>query len=229
MLTLESLCTNPFGADARRLREKFESSLPPNRKGELARISTVVQLATRIHTRESPLLGEVIRCALEERPCHIEYERRGQVESYSGQFFSVTSGFGQSYAIAWDFKRSTPKVFRCDRLRAVEPLKEFEGQPVESFVMPSRQLWRKEEAIDFEVMVTQGGADLFHKEPYPSIELGEQGGSYVIRGFYNPGEERFIADYVIRLGDTVTAIKPAVLLHIIQERIDELAGHFSGM
>ena len=58
------------------------------------------------------------------------------------------------------------------------------------------------------------------------MHLTEQDGQCCICGFYNPGEETFIADYFIRCGDAVLEIRPQVLRDVIRVRLRALTEHY---
>ncbi len=54
----------------------------------------------------------------------------------------------------------------------------------------------------------------------------ERGTKTLIKGFYNLGEEEFIANYFIRYGNSITSVKPEALKHLIQEKIENLLNHY---
>ena len=56
-------------------------------------------------------------------------------------------------------------------------------------------------ATEFEIVVSKKWADLFYKENYPSMKLYLEDNQYIIRGFYNKGEEDFISQYFIGYGE----------------------------
>lgn len=54
----------------------------------------------------------------------------------------------------------------------------------------------------------------------------EAGPKTVIKGFYNPGEEEFLANYFMRYGQYVRAVKPEALKQIIQDKLEQLLTHY---
>lgn len=68
---------------------------------------------------------------------------------------------------------------------------------------------------------------MFYKENYPSMQLITVNGEYIIKGFYNKGEEKFIADYFISYGKLVKSIYPIQLKDLINNRISEMSQYFS--
>ena len=69
----------------------------------------------------------------------------------------------------------------------------------------------------------------FYKEHYPSMRLVEENGRYYIHGFYNVGEEEFIADYFIHYGDAVQTVEPLALRDVIRTRLHTLTVHYKEM
>ena len=69
----------------------------------------------------------------------------------------------------------------------------------------------------------------FFKEYYPSMRLVEENGRYYIHGFYNVGEEEFIADYFIHYGDEVQTVESMALREVIRTRLRTLTMHYKEM
>ena len=103
------------------------------------------------------------------------------------------------------------------------------GVPLSSFARPSEELYRRADALSFVVEITAKGRDFFYKEHYPSMRLVEENGRYYIHGFYNVGEETFIADYFIHYGDAVCAVEPMALRAAIRTRLRTLTAHYKDM
>ena len=55
------------------------------------------------------------------------------------------------------------------------------------------------------------------------IEIGNK---TVVKGFYNLGEEEFIANYFMRYGNYVISVKPESLKQIIQDKVENLLNHY---
>ncbi|NLK33846.1 MAG: hypothetical protein GX301_00125 [Gracilibacteraceae bacterium] len=61
---------------------------------------------------------------------------------------------------------------------------------------------------------------------YPSMQLHTEGQQYIIKGFYNKGEENFIANYFLGYTDNIISIKPKKLKKLLQDRIFALESHY---
>jgi predicted DNA-binding transcriptional regulator YafY len=94
------------------------------------------------------------------------------------------------------------------------------------FIDAGDKLYKKNNATEFEVIVSEKGRDIYQKENYPSMRLDLENGQYYLRGFFNEGERNFIARYLIGYGKTIISIKPASLSRIIIDKIEQLENHF---
>ena len=54
------------------------------------------------------------------------------------------------------------------------------------------------------------------------MQLCSEMGCHVIKGFYNRGEEKFIADYFIHYGDNLLKVELAKLKLLITDRLKNL-------
>ena len=133
------------------------------------------------------------------------------------------------YDTAHDFEMGQARVFRCDRITAVEECMDVAGMPLSSFARSSEELYRRADALSFVVEITAKGLDFFYKEHYPSMRLVEENGRYYIHGFYNVGEEAFIADYFIHYGDEVQTVESMALREVIRTRLRTLTMHYKEM
>ena len=133
------------------------------------------------------------------------------------------------YDTTHDSEMGQARVFRCDRITAVEECMDVAGMPLSSFARSSEELYRRADALSFVVEITAKGRDFFYKEHYPSMRLVEENGRYYIHGFYNVGEEEFIADYFIHYGDEVQTVESMALREVIRTRLRTLTMHYKEM
>ena len=136
MRTLDSYQTTPFHLDVARLREKFEECAPLHR-ASLHRIADILRLDVTKHANESACLRDILQFAVKEQPCVIQYQKK-ELRRYTVQFFEIRAAYGQWYGTAHDFEMGQARVFRCDRITAVEECMDVAGMPLSSFAHPSR-------------------------------------------------------------------------------------------
>jgi len=118
-------------------------------------------------------------------------------------------------------------VFRCDKILSVLPSGKYIAKPISEFLIPSKEMFRDKEAVDFEVSISIKGVDIFYKEHYPSMELYRKNEECYIRGFYNKGEENFIADYFIIYGENILSIQPDSLKNLVLKRLETIKNHLA--
>ena len=221
MLTLKAYQSTPFHLSVEKLKAKFEACLSPGHIVSLHKMEAVFQLNITQHPNESTYLKEILQSAMGEKPCTIEYKNK-IVEKCIVQFFNISSAYGQWYGTAFNFETQKVQVFRCDKILSLSPSNQFDGIPLEQFNRLEDKLYKDKTAIEFEVLISDKGVDLFYKEHYPSMKLFTENGRNFIKGFYNHGEETFIADYFIHYADDILDVRPATLKTLIADRLRSL-------
>ncbi len=229
MQTLTAYQSTPFHLSIEKLKQKFEACISEERIKALRKMELIFNLGSYQSKNECNCLKDILQMAVEESVCSIRYRKGDSEKQYDVQFFRVASAYGQWYATAYHFETERPKVFRCDRIQSVQRCEKYAPKPISEFLVPSKELFRDKDAVDFEVGVSIQGADLFHKEHYPSMKLHRENGKYCIRGFYNQGEENFIANYFNRYGETIFSIQPASLKNLMLEQWNTVKDHLNSI
>ncbi|WP_054027439.1 helix-turn-helix transcriptional regulator [Bacillus sp. FJAT-28004] len=224
MLTLESYQSTPFHLSVNQLNEKFENCLSKKQINQIHQMKKVLQFEIYQHHNVSRFLDKILESILNENSCKIQYLKDNQAKSYPVQFFKISARFGQWYAAGIELNTNKYRVFRCDRITRIE--EEINSHfSIDELVSRSLEIYQSEKSIDFEVEIFEQAKDIFYKEHYPSMKL-ENGNKTVIKGFYNIGEEEFIANYLMRYGHYVISVKPESLKQMIQDRIENLLNHY---
>ena len=225
MQTLNAYQSTPFHLSIEKLKQKFEGCISEERIERLRKMELVFSLGSYQNKNICSYLGEILQMAVNERVCEVCYTKGEKKKQYYVQFFDITSAYGQWYATAYNFQTQQPQVFRCDRIHSVQTCDKYIPKPLSEFLVSSSAMFRDETAVDFEVKVSNKGVDIFYKEHYPSMELYQKNGECYIRGFYNKGEETFIANYFIIYGQTLLSIQPDNLKNLILERLEIIKNH----
>ncbi|GLB26346.1 transcriptional regulator [Lacrimispora xylanolytica] len=225
MLTLEAYESTPFHLSVEQLKTKFETCISSDNISLLHRMEQVFCLGSIRHFNHCHFLKDILQYAIEEKVCEVVYRKKDMDRSYVVQFFDITSAYGQWYATGYNFGTHAPQVFRCDKVTELKESFLYQAKPLEEFQRKADHLYKKPGAIEFEVAISNKGADLFYKEHYPSMELFLENGQYMIRGFYNPGEESFIAHYLTSYGENIESIKPDALKKLMVEQLESLIRH----
>lgn len=228
MLTLEAYQSTPFHLSANQLNKKFESCLSNEQIKQIHNMKKVLQFEMYQHHHVSRFLDKILKSILNESSCRIQYAKDNQEQRYQVQFFKISAKFGQWYAAGIELNSNKHRVFRCDRITFIEE-DDFDSHfSLDELVSRSLEMYRSETSIDFEVEILEQAKDTFYKEHYPSMRL-ESGNKNIIKGFYNPGEEDFLADYFMRFGHYVTSVKPESLKQMIKDRTENLLNHYQKM
>lgn len=225
MLTLEAYQSTPFHLSVNKLGEKFEHCLSDKQLQQIRSMRKVLQFEMVQHAHVSRYLDRILKSILQESSCTIQYRKNKQQTSYHVQFFKISARFGQWYATGIELGTQQYRVFRCDRITSVEEVEAESPFTIDELLHRSLEVYQSKHSIDFEVEILEQAKDLFYKEHYPSMSL-DCGKKTVIRGFYNPGEEAFIADYLMRYGSSVVSVKPESLRRMIQDRAERLLHHY---
>lgn len=225
MQTLNAYQSTPFHLSVEKLKQKFEGCISAERIQELRKMELIFSLRSYQNKNVCRCLGDILQMAVNETVCEVCYTREETNKRYCVQFFVITSAYGQWYATAYNFQTQKPQVFRCDRIHSVQPCSQYSPKPLSAFLVPASELFRDKTAVDFKVQISQQGVDIFQKEQYPSMELYQENGEWYIIGFYNKGEEAFIAAYFIMYGETILSIQPDSLKKLILEKVEKIKDH----
>lgn len=225
MLTLRAYETTPFHLSIEKLKNKFENCLSTEKVKMLRRIEKIFRLGVVQHNNHSYFLKDILQFAMEEKVCQIKYNKKGIENRYIVQIFDISSAYGQWYATGYNFDTDSTQVFRCDKVLDVKESTKYEAKPLVEFVKTADTLYKAPDATDFEIEISKKGVDLFYKEHYPSMKLYVEEERNFIRGFYNKGEEEFIATYLIGYGENILFIQPIKLKELMIKKMDILRKH----
>ncbi|MNO90115.1 HTH domain protein [compost metagenome] len=225
MLTLESYQSTPFHLSVNKLNEKFEHCLSNTQIEQIHKMKKVLEFEIVQHKHVSWFLDRILASILNESACNIEYTKNNQTKSYPVQFFRISAKFGQWYATGIELNTNTYRVFRGDRISFIEEEEGTARYSLEELLSRSLEFYQSANSIHFEVEIAEQAKDIFYKEHYPSMEI-EAGSRTVIKGYYNPGEEAFLANYFMRYGLAVLSVKPEPLRQKIKDNLAQLLDHY---
>ncbi|EAC3244331.1 YafY family transcriptional regulator, partial [Listeria monocytogenes] len=225
MLTLKAYETTPFHLSVEKLKTKFERCLSVEKIEMLRKTEEVFSLGYIKHNNQCEFLDVILQFTMEEKVCQINYDKKGIEKTYVVQFYNISSAYGQWYVTSYNFETKRMQVFRCDRILELEENHAFEAKKLTDLKSETDYLYKKKDAINFEVEIASNGVDLFFKENYPSMKLNQEQGRNVIRGFYNRGEEPFIINYLLGFGDKINMVQPDSLKEMLLNELKSLQNH----
>ncbi|EMV6595802.1 YafY family transcriptional regulator [Listeria monocytogenes] len=225
MLTLKAYETTPFHLSVEKLKTKFERCLSAEKIEMLRKTEEVFSLGYIKHNNQCEFLDVILQFTMEEKVCQINYDKKGIEKTYVVQFYNISSAYGQWYVTSYNFETKRMQVFRCDRILELEENHAFEAKKLTDLKSETDYLYKKKDAINFEVEIASNGVDLFFKENYPSMKLNQEQGRNVIRGFYNRGEEPFIINYLLGFGDKIKMVQADSLKEMLLNELKSLQNH----
>lgn len=226
MLTLNSYESTPFHLSLDKLKQKFENCLSEEKIEMLRKSEQVFSLGSISQNNHCEFLKDILNFAINETVCKIKYSKKDIIKSYIVQFFNISSAYGQWYATGYNFETCRTQIFRCDKILDIVINDSYKAKPFSDFLKSIEVLYKSTDAIDFEVAISKDAIDIFYKENYPSMKLYLENEKYIIRGFYNKGEEDFISNYFLRYGKTIRSINPVELTMLINKKIESLKSYF---
>ncbi|TYQ17899.1 UNVERIFIED_CONTAM: putative DNA-binding transcriptional regulator YafY [Acetivibrio alkalicellulosi] len=229
MITLKAYESTPFHLSVETLKHKFETCISNAHINALRKMEQILSFEVSKHPNSSPLLKSILKMAIEETVCKITYNKRGTVTQFFVQFFNISARYGQWYVTALNFDTNKVQVFRCDKIITVNESTVYFSKPIKELSNLSVNAFKHKGVTKFEVSILSSGVDLFYKEHYPSMQLHIEGEKYIIRGFYNKGEENFIANYFINYTYNIISIKPQKLKKLLQDKISILDSHYKNL
>lgn len=227
MITLNAYESTPFHLSMPTLKQKFEACISTEHIITIRKMEQILSFEASKHHNSSQHLKDILKLAVEETVCKVLYDKRGTRKQYCVQFFDISATYGQWYVTAFNFDTNKVQVFRCDKITSINEDQSYSPKSIEELIGLSANVFKHEGATHFEVSILQNGADLFYKEHYPSMQLFIEGQQYIIRGFYNKGEEDFIANYFLAYTNNIISIEPPKLKTIMKDKIDQLEKHYS--
>ncbi|SCZ07741.1 helix-turn-helix transcriptional regulator [Alkaliphilus peptidifermentans] len=229
MITLKGYESTPFHLSVSTLKNKFETCISNEHISTIRKMEQILSFEVLKHHNSSPLLRDILKMAVEQAVCKITYNKKGTATQFFVQFFNVSASYGQWYVTAFNFDTNKVQVFRCDKIITLDESTVYSSKPIKELTNLSANAFRHKGATDFEVGILSKGVDLFYKEHYPSMQLHIEGQQYIIRGFYNKGEENFIANYFLNYTDNIISIKPQKLKKLLQDKICILESHYKNL
>ena len=226
MLTLNSYESTPFHLSLDKLKQKFENCLSEEKIEMLRKSEQIFSLGSISQNNHCEFLKDILNFAINETVCKIKYSKKDIIKSYIVQFFNISSAYGQWYATGYNFETCRTQIFRCDKILDIVINDSYKAKPFSDFLKSIEVLYKSTDAIDFEVTISKEAIDIFYKENYPSMKLYLENEKYIIRGFYNKGEEDFISNYFLRYGKTIRSINPVELTMLINKKIESLKSYF---
>lgn len=198
---------------------KLRSALPPDVVGELDKLRRHVAVLDPIRDYEAPLLGNLLRAAVDETHLEVVYESVSGVSERAIFPFGVFASRGFWYCACHDYKRGKKVSLRADRFRSIKSVEGFEKP---EHVPPEGWLDEGQDGDDgmlkLRASVTRQGAKNFELTSlFGTIETDEDG-----RGIINTdiplSALDFYASRLLGAGTDAIVESPPELIEAMREK-----------
>ena len=214
---------HPFSTQSLSAVTKLRAALPRDVVAELDRLRKHVFVAGPAREYEAPLLGELLRAALDEAHLKVTYDsiRSGLTERVIFPY-GLYASQGYWYCACFDHKRGRYVPMRADRFLSVERVEGFEP-PQELSVRDWIDTARESagEWLQFRARVTERGRKSFDLATlFGSIEPDQDG---VIEAKIPRSEIDYYASRLLSVGTDVFVESPTELVEAIETRSREIS------
>lgn len=110
---------SPFMAQSLSAITKLRAALPPDVVAELDRVRRHVAIIERPRGAEAPLLGDLLRAALDGAHLRVVYDSKSGVAERVIYPFGVYASAGFWYCACYDYKRGMNLSLRADRVKSL--------------------------------------------------------------------------------------------------------------
>ncbi len=219
---------SPFSAEGVSAVTKLRATLPPDVVGELDALREHVAVVKPVRDYEAPLLGELLRAALDGAHLKVSYDSvRSGVSERMIFPFGVYASQGFWYGACHDYKREMNVSLRADRFLSVERLEGLATPPRPPHI-PLKN-WTREVRNDFgeksrlRVWVSERGAKSFELISLLGRIEVDQGGGTVVEAEIPRSEIDFYVSRLLSVGTDVRVEAPLELVWAMREKALEIA------
>lgn len=219
---------SPFSSEGVSAVTKLRAALPTDVVRDLDALREHVAVVEPVRDYEAPLLGELLRAALDGSHLKVTYDSiRSGISERVIFPFGVYASQGFWYCACHDYKREINVGLRADRFLLVERSEEPDGPPRPPHVPLVN--WTHEvrndlgERLRLRVWVSERGAKSFELVSLLGrIEVEGDGGA-VVEAEIPRSEIDFYASRLLSVGSDVLVESPAELVWAIREKALEVA------
>jgi len=218
---------SPFSSQGLSAVTKLRTALPPDVVGELDRLRRHVAVVEPVREYEAPLLGELLKAALDGAHLKIVYDSvRSGVSERVVYPFGLYASQGFWYCACFDHKRSANVSLRADRFLSAERAKGFERPshvPLDNW---TRMVRTGGERLCLRVRVSERGTKSFELVSlFGRIEANGQtnwhrGG--IVEAHIPRSEVGFYASRLLSVGTEVRVESPPELVEALRNKALEV-------
>ncbi|AEI40772.1 helix-turn-helix transcriptional regulator [Paenibacillus mucilaginosus] len=220
----------PFETESSSALNKFYYYMPQDTRERIDQMKQRVDFVTPARQASSPYLSLLLEAAIRQQVLLVDYESRGQRSRRELQPVGIYTRDGLWYCPAYCFRSGELRMFRCDRMHAVEP---SDTEPVElRHVHLENRLHEQrapveQEAVTILAELTPAGVQACEAAPWPDprLHLREDGSGW-LEGEIAKRDLPYFAQFFIGLGLDITVKQPPELLEAIRTKLAELTAKY---
>ncbi len=213
---------SPFSAQNLSAVTKLRAALPPDVVRELDVLRRHVAVFEPARDYEAPLLGELLRAAVEGSHLEVVYDSASGTSKRVIYPYGVFASRGFWYCACHDHKRDKKVSLRADRFRSIEPAEGFErpaSVPLEDLISDDE----RGEKLRLRAYVTERGAKSFELTSlFGRIETGK-GRRGIIDTEIPYASIDFYAARLLSVGTDVKVESPPELIGAMREKAQAVA------
>jgi predicted DNA-binding transcriptional regulator YafY len=220
---------SPFSTQSLSAITKLRSALPPDVVRELDRIRQHVAVIERPRSYEAPLLGDLLRAALDGVHLRVVYDSRSGRSERVVFPFGLYASYGFWYCACYDYKREKPLSLRADRVVSITPVEGLERpayQPITDWL----NIVERDDGSGprLRASVSERGMKSFDLHAlFGQITPDGQGGG-VIDATIPESEIDWYAAQLLPLGSDVLITSPPQLIAAMRQKAREIAELYQG-
>ena len=206
---------------------KLRAALPPDVVGELDVLRRHVAVLEPVRDYEAPLLGELLRAAVEGSHLKVVYDSRSGISERVIYPFGVFASRGFWYCACHDYGRGHKVTMRADRFRSIEPIEGFERLahvPLEDWIDEAKS--GDGEMLRLRAYVSERGMKSFQLNSLFGRAQTKPGGG-VVEVEIPHSEIDFYAASLLSVGTEVRVQSPPELVEAIRWKAREIVEIYS--
>ncbi len=221
MQALRSLSGDPFRVSFASIHAKFLDVVSEEQRKQIERFEHRIAFYPDEAAEPGDYLEDLLQAAVRGQVLNIRYAAKNeptqpidaQHSSRRIQPFAVYAARGYWYCRAYDLDKKEYRVFRCDRVRSVEPTTDAPIPDLLPFDLRDAHTLRQPspEAIPFRCSVSPESVTRLHRNLYPSMTLDlpdAPAANALLSGTYEPQESDFILAFLAGFGSTIRILEP---------------------
>ncbi len=220
----------PFDIEYESIIKKFYLNLSGDIRDTIDKMQNRVEFESIQQQEKIPFLKQLLDAAIQQDILIISYEASGKTSKRSIQPIGIYVKDGKWYCPSYCFFREDYRVFRCDRIKSVEPDENNDPINLSNINLKNRFsiLNHYMETTELYVELTKKGVEKLESVNWPNIYLSKrEDGSGFIKGIIAKHDINFLSSYFIAYGENAIIKEPIELIESTKEILTKVLNHYN--